>query len=569
MSFASLGLSEALVRVIEAAGYAEPTPVQQRAIPAVLQGRDLMVTAQTGTGKTGCFAIPILERLFPNGHQDKPQRHWPRQPRALILTPTRELATQIHKSFQLYADELQLVSACVFGGVNLNAQVKAMSSGVDVLVACPGRLLDLCNQGNIDISHVEILVLDEADRMLDMGFVHAVKKILASLPAKRQNLLFSATFSNDITALARKLLQNPEHIEVTPPNSTVERIEQRVFRVAADHKRALLAHLFTINAWKQVLVFTRTKHGANRLAKHLDKHGFTAVAIHGNKSQNARTKALANFKDGSVRILVATDIAARGLDIDQLPHVVNFELPNVYEDYIHRIGRTGRIGRSGKAISLVAPEEEKLLNSIEHMTKQKIAAGDPLGFNASAVKTEKLETRERSDMCNPRKSNSDDMNNSGSGRRDKNKNTGRAEKASTDRHDKHLARTPKLHDRTTVRKQHKLPHTPVDRAPDEFLDDDVDNFGNRIDYVPQTKITTGRSYQPHNRHQNYLRNNDRQTSNYQPRSSERAKQYLSGSQVPKIIHKESKANRFQAPEQLNELPDRLYRKKPALLTRNR
>lgn len=373
MSFASLGLSEALVRAIEAAGYTEPTPVQQRAIPAVLQGRDLMVAAQTGTGKTGGFALPILERLFPNGHPDKSQRHGPRQPRVLVLTPTRELAAQVHDSFKLYARDLKFVSACIFGGVGMNPQVQAMSRGVDVLVACPGRLLDLCGQGSVDLSHVEILVLDEADRMLDMGFVHDVKKVLARLPAKRQNLLFSATFSQDITALAGKLLHNPERIEVTPPNTTVERIEQRVFRLAASHKRALLAHLITAGAWEQVLVFTRTKHGANRLAEYLDKHGLTAVAIHGNKSQNARTKALADFKAGSVRILVATDIAARGLDIDQLPHVVNFELPNVDEDYVHRIGRTGRAGREGRALLLVTPRERRMLQVIERVTGQKVA----------------------------------------------------------------------------------------------------------------------------------------------------------------------------------------------------
>jgi ATP-dependent RNA helicase RhlE len=273
MSFASLGLSEALVRAIEDAGYTEPTPVQQRAIPAVLQGRDLMVAAQTGTGKTGGFALPILERLFPNGHPDKSQRHGPRQPRVLVLTPTRELAAQVHESFKIYARDLKFVSACIFGGVGMNPQVQAMSRGVDVLVACPGRLLDLAGQGSVDLSHVEILVLDEADRMLDMGFVHDVKKVLARLPAKRQNLLFSATFSKDITDLAGKLLHNPERIEVTPPNTTVERIEQRVFRLPASHKRALLAHLITAGAWEQVLVFTRTKHGANRLAEYLDKHG--------------------------------------------------------------------------------------------------------------------------------------------------------------------------------------------------------------------------------------------------------------------------------------------------------
>src|SRR5471032_1549570 len=402
MSFASLGLSEALVRAIEAAGYTEPTPVQQRAIPAVLQGRDLMVAAQTGTGKTGGFALPILERLFPNGHPDKSQRHGPRQPRVLVLTPTRELAAQVHESFKIYARDLKFVSACIFGGVGMNPQVQAMARGVDVLVACPGRLLDLAGQGSVDLSHVEILVLDEADRMLDMGFVHDVKKVLARLPAKRQNLLFSATFSNDITALAGKLLHNPERIEVTPPNTTVERIEQRVFRLASNHKRSLLAHLITAGAWEQVLVFTRTKHGANRLAEYLDKHGLAAVAIHGNKIQNARTKALADFKAGDLRIMVATDIAARGLDIDQLPHVVNFELPNVDEDYVHRIGRTGRAGRTGEAISLVAPDEEKLLKSIERMTKQKIADGDMMGFDITAVEAEKPEVRERPDVRNPR-----------------------------------------------------------------------------------------------------------------------------------------------------------------------
>ncbi len=353
MSFSSLGLSEALARAVEAAGYSQPTPVQQRAIPAVLQGRDLMVAAQTGTGKTGGFALPVLERLFPAGHPDREHRHGPRQARVLVLTPTRELAAQVHDSFKVYARDLPLNSTCIFGGVGMNPQIQALAKGVDVLVACPGRLLDLAGQNKVDLSHVEILVLDEADRMLDMGFIHDVKKVLAKLPPKRQNLLFSATFSKDIVDLANKLLHNPERIEVTPPNTTVERIEQRVFRLPAPQKRALLAHLVTVGAWEQVLVFTRTKHGANRLAEYLTKHGLPAAAIHGNKSQNARTKALADFKANDVRILVATDIAARGLDIDQLPHVVNYELPNVEEDYVHRIGRTGRAGRSGEAISLV------------------------------------------------------------------------------------------------------------------------------------------------------------------------------------------------------------------------
>jgi ATP-dependent RNA helicase RhlE len=490
MSFASLGLSEALVRAIEAAGYTEPTPVQQRAIPAVLQGRDLMVAAQTGTGKTGGFALPILERLFPNGHPDKSQRHGPRQPRVLVLTPTRELAAQVHESFKVYARDLKFVSACIFGGVGMNPQVQAMSRGVDVLVACPGRLLDLAGQGSVDLSHVEILVLDEADRMLDMGFVHDVKKVLARLPAKRQNLLFSATFSKDITDLAGKLLHNPERIEVTPPNTTVERIEQRVFRLPASHKRALLAHLITAGAWEQVLVFTRTKHGANRLAEYLDKHGLTAVAIHGNKSQNARTKALADFKAGEVRILVATDIAARGLDIDQLPHVVNFELPNVDEDYVHRIGRTGRAGRSGEAISLVAPDEEKLLKSIERMTKQKIADGDLMGFDPAPSRPRSLKCASvRTCVTRATHAVRAAMARTAAvaAASDKGKDK-RQGKSAGQRSGERPAREQKPREGTPAREQRQPsqpPRAAADRAPDEFLDDDIDNFGNRVDYVPR------------------------------------------------------------------------------------
>ncbi|MEA1606505.1 DEAD/DEAH box helicase [Pseudomonas spirodelae] len=480
MSFASLGLSEALVRAVESAGYTQPTPVQQRAIPAALQGRDLMVAAQTGTGKTGGFALPILERLFPNGHPDREQRHGPKQPRVLVLTPTRELAAQVHDSFKLYARDLKFVSACIFGGVGMNPQVQALAKGVDVLVACPGRLLDLANQRAIDLSHVEILVLDEADRMLDMGFIHDVKKVLAKLPAKRQNLLFSATFSKDITDLAGKLLHNPERIEVTPPNTTVERIEQRVFRVQASHKRALLAHLITAGAWEQVLVFTRTKHGANRLAEYLDKHGLPAVAIHGNKSQNARTKALADFKASKVRVLVATDIAARGLDIDQLPHVVNFELPNIEEDYVHRIGRTGRAGRSGEAISMVAPDEEKLLKGIERMTKQKIADGDLLGFDASTVEAERPEVREPQKPRPPRGAKPEGERHGG-GRKDKGKDSGRDNNS---RSKPQGGRSQQPRSASSARTSTPaVPALPPDRAPDEFRDDEIDNFGNRVDYV--------------------------------------------------------------------------------------
>jgi len=478
MSFASLGLSEALVRAVEAAGYTEPTPVQLRAIPAVLQGRDLMVAAQTGTGKTGGFALPILERLFPDGHPDREHRHGPRQPRVLVLTPTRELAAQVHDSFKAYARDLPLVSTVIFGGVGMNPQIQAMAKGVDVLVACPGRLLDLIGQKVIDLSHVETLVLDEADRMLDMGFIHDVKKVLAKLPAQRQNLLFSATFSGEISDLASKLLHNPERIEVTPPNTTVERIEQRVYRLQASHKRALLAHLITAGAWEQVLVFTRTKHGANRLAEYLDKHGLASVAIHGNKSQNARTKALADFKANRVRVMVATDIAARGLDIDQLPHVVNFELPNVEEDYVHRIGRTGRAGRSGEAISLVAPDEEKLLKGIERMTRQRIADGDSMGFDPSTVEVEKPEVRGPRPERQPRADRP---------QRERNKpaaGTNAGGKEGRSRNGRNGARG---QSRSPAEARTAAPSAPVvpppNRDPEAFLDDEFDNFGNRADYV--------------------------------------------------------------------------------------
>ncbi|MGX5217649.1 DEAD/DEAH box helicase [Pseudomonas segetis] len=620
MSFASLGLSEALVRAVESAGYTQPTPVQQRAIPAALQGRDLMVAAQTGTGKTGGFALPILERLFPNGHPDREQRHGPKQPRVLVLTPTRELAAQVHDSFKLYARDLKFVSACIFGGVGMNPQVQALAKGVDVLVACPGRLLDLAGQGSIDLSHVEILVLDEADRMLDMGFIHDVKKVLARLPAKRQNLLFSATFSKDITDLAGKLLHNPERIEVTPPNTTVERIEQRVFRLQASHKRALLAHLVTAGAWEQVLVFTRTKHGANRLAEYLDKRGLPAVAIHGNKSQNARTKALADFKANKVRILVATDIAARGLDIDQLPHVVNFELPNVEEDYVHRIGRTGRAGRSGEAISLVAPDEEKLLRGIERMTKQKIADGDMMGFDPSTVEAERPEVREPRQPRQQRapRPATPDGERHGGGRKDKGKDTGRATKPAGSRDGRGRKPRPQG-ERSNRPAVAAIPVLPPDRAPDEFRDDEIDNFGNRVDYVspnqskPQNRgrrpaaAAAQPAGQPRSQGRG-PRNNGSADGAQKPRGSGQGKRQagqgrngsganrsrpprdrerstsLNRDELPRsersaskatekqpvIMHKSSRLDRFPTPEQLDQLPSSRPRgEKPALLTRNR
>ncbi|MGU0692475.1 DEAD/DEAH box helicase [Pseudomonas aeruginosa] len=501
MSFSSLGLSEALARAVEAAGYSQPTPVQQRAIPAVLQGRDLMVAAQTGTGKTGGFALPVLERLFPAGHPDREHRHGPRQARVLVLTPTRELAAQVHDSFKVYARDLPLNSTCIFGGVGMNPQIQALAKGVDVLVACPGRLLDLAGQNKVDPSHVEILVLDEADRMLDMGFIHDVKKVLAKLPPKRQNLLFSATFSKDIVDLANKLLHNPERIEVTPPNTTVERIEQRVFRLPAPQKRALLAHLVTVGAWEQVLVFTRTKHGANRLAEYLTKHGLPAAAIHGNKSQNARTKALADFKANDVRILVATDIAARGLDIDQLPHVVNYELPNVEEDYVHRIGRTGRAGRSGEAISLVAPDEEKLLKAIEKMTRQRIPDGDTQGFDPEAVlpevsqpepreapqKQPRRDKERRSRERKPKDAQASNPDSSVAAAQDgTEKPAGKRRRRggkNKENREAGQAQQPRQSREARPAKPNRPPEVDGNRDPEEFLDDDFDNFGNRADYV--------------------------------------------------------------------------------------
>lgn len=365
MSFNSLGLLEELVLAVTEQGYTTPTPIQLKAIPVILKGKDVMGGAQTGTGKTGGFTLPLLHLL-----SKKAMNKGPRPIRALILTPTRELAAQVGESIETYGKHLPLKSSVIFGGVNINPQITKLRRGVDILVATPGRLLDHVNQKTVDLSQVDILVLDEADRMLDMGFVHDVRKVIKLLPKERQNLLFSATFSNDIKKLADSLLNSPVMIEVAARNTASEQVKQLIHPVDRKRKGELLSHLINSQNWKQVLVFMRTKHGANRLTEQLIKDGITAAAIHGNKSQGARTSALANFKNGTVRVLVATDIAARGLDIDQLPYVVNFELPNVPEDYVHRIGRTGRAGREGEAISLVCIDEQKLLRDIEHLIKR-------------------------------------------------------------------------------------------------------------------------------------------------------------------------------------------------------
>ena len=404
MSFSALGLSEALVRAVSALGYDTPTPIQAKAIPAVLAGGDLLAGAQTGTGKTAGFVLPILQRLQDSAPGDRradepaavqtatgqragaagrprPAASRGGRPiRALILTPTRELAAQVEESVRLYAKYTTLTSTVVFGGVNINPQIDRLRRGVDVLVATPGRLLDLAGQRAVDLSGVEVLVLDEADRMLDMGFIHDIRRVLKLLPARRQNLLFSATFSDEIRTLADTLLDRPALIEVARRNAPAESVAQRVLPVDRSRKRELLSHLIREHGWFQVLVFTRTKHGANRLAEQLSKDGIPSLAIHGNKSQNARTRALAGFKAGTLQALVATDIAARGLDIVELPHVVNFDLPNVPEDYVHRIGRTGRAGAEGEAVSLVAPEDDPLLRDIERLLRRSIQRETIPGF---------------------------------------------------------------------------------------------------------------------------------------------------------------------------------------------
>ena len=388
MSFDNLGLRAELVRAVSEKGYDIPTPIQIQAIPLVLEGRDLMGSAQTGTGKTAGFTLPLLQRLA----EKQPPQNRRRPLRALVITPTRELAAQVAQSISDYGKHLPLKSAVVFGGVSINPQKQQLVRGVDILVATPGRLLDHVGQRSVDLSEVELLVLDEADRMLDMGFIHDIRKVLALVPKQKQTLLFSATFSDDIKKLANGLLKSPALVEVARRNTTVEAIEQVVHPVDKSRKRELLSHLIGAERWQQVLVFNRTKHGANRLAGQLVSDGINAAAIHGNKSQGARTRALAEFKSGKVQVLVATDIAARGLDIDQLPHVVNFDLPNVPEDYVHRIGRTGRAGREGEAISLVCVDELKLLKDIERLIKREIPQRVIEGYQPDAsIKAEPIE----------------------------------------------------------------------------------------------------------------------------------------------------------------------------------
>lgn len=378
MSFTNLGLCDEILRAVTDEGYETPTPIQTKAIPAILAGGDLLAGAQTGTGKTAGFTLPVLQLLADKSIKG-PSEGRP-SIRALVLVPTRELALQVEESINTYGKYLKLTSMSMIGGVNINPQIKQLRSRVDILVATPGRLLDHVSQKTIDLSGIKILVLDEADRMLDMGFIHNIKKILNLLPQKRQNLLFSATFSDEIKALADKLLNKPTMLEVTPRNTTAEMITHKVYPVDSGKKRALLSELIKINNWHQVLVFTRTKHGANKLAEYLTAREINSLAIHGNKSQAARIKALSQFKDGSLQVLVATDIAARGIDISDLPHVVNFELPNVPEDYVHRIGRTGRAGQTGDAVSLVSPDEQKLLVAIERVLKKKIEQEVIAGF---------------------------------------------------------------------------------------------------------------------------------------------------------------------------------------------
>jgi ATP-dependent RNA helicase RhlE len=387
MLFSDLGLSAELVNAVRETGYVVPTPVQVEAIPAIIAGRDILAAAQTGTGKTAAFTLPLLARL-----QANPQ--YKKQVRVLIVTPTRELAAQIHESVATYGKNLPFLSCAIFGGVKINPQIARLRQRADIVIATPGRLLDLVGQRALDLSAVEILVLDEADRMLDMGFIHDIRRILKLLPKERQNLMFSATYSNEIETMANQLMKNPLRIAVARKNTAAETVSQLVHPVDKSRKRELLSYLIGSKNWKQVLVFTRTKHGANRLTEQLEMDGLSAVAIHGNKSQGARTRALRDFKEGNVRILVATDIAARGLDIDKLPHVVNYDLPQVPEDYVHRIGRTGRAENEGMAVSLVSIDEISQLRAIERLLKQELKKDSVPGFERDpSIKADKDEAR--------------------------------------------------------------------------------------------------------------------------------------------------------------------------------
>ncbi|NJW52607.1 DEAD/DEAH box helicase [Salinimicrobium oceani] len=400
MSFRNLELDETLLKALDTQGYSKPTPIQQQAIPIVLSGKDLLGVAQTGTGKTAAFGLPILQLLNNKNHSR-------RGIKALILTPTRELAIQIDESLAAYGQHTSLRHSVIFGGVSQHTQVQKLKRGVDILVATPGRLLDLMNQGFIDLKTLEIFVLDEADRMLDMGFIHDVKKVIKSIPAKRQTLFFSATMPEEIQNLAGMMLKNPVKVEVTPPSSTVDKIQQRVYFTNKPDKRKLLLHLLETNGIDNALVFTRTKHGADKVARFLDKAKIRSAAIHGNKSQNARQNALNNFKNGNLNVLVATDIAARGIDIDELTHVFNFDLPNVPETYVHRIGRTGRAGNDGVAISFCAAEERKELKDIEKLAAIKIPVIDehpyPMDLNAEPVSAAPAQNRSRNNNRNRRR----------------------------------------------------------------------------------------------------------------------------------------------------------------------
>ncbi len=389
MTFQQLGLNPFILEGVEKEGYTEPTPIQAQAIPRVLEGKDVLAGAQTGTGKTAAFTLPMLQILSTR----KPRHR--NKPRALILAPTRELAAQVGQSIETYGDGLKLKTAVIFGGVGIQPQIAKLKAGVEIIVATPGRLLDLAGQKEVDLSKIEMLVLDEADRMLDMGFIHDIRKIMRLVPTRRQTLFFSATYSKEIKKLADTILFYPIKVEVAPENATADRVEQSLYHVPKSRKRELLSHLIREDNWEQVLVFTKTKHGANRLAKQLNTDGVTAAAIHGNKSQTARTRALSDFKAGKITALVATDIAARGLDIDTLPYVVNYELPFVAEDYVHRIGRTGRAGCSGEAISLVMPEEGKLLKAIERLIKQKIRVKTIDGFSEPRQTQQSQQPRQR------------------------------------------------------------------------------------------------------------------------------------------------------------------------------